>query len=103
MPGPGGADCRAPLEAGKRTRVCLELTQSMQGVEERTWRTESNLDPSHTCSCAMPKQPSLANTTLRTSTDEAVHVARAQRPTFTVGTTQEVRRHLPVAAPVPDA
>ena len=30
MPGPGVADCRAPLEAGKRTRVCLEPTLSMQ-------------------------------------------------------------------------
>ena len=103
MPGSGGADCRAPLEAGKRTRVWLELTQSLQGVKERTWWTASNLDPSPTCTCGMPKQPSHANTTLRTTTDEAAHVARAQRPTFTVGTTREVHRHRPVAVPVPDA
>ena len=103
MPGPGGAGRRAPLEAGKRARACLELTLEMQGAEERTWRTISNLDPSPTCTCGMPKQPSHANTTLRTTTDEAAHVARAQMPTFTVGTTREVRRHRPVAVPVPDA
>ena len=56
MPGPGGADRRAPIEAGKRTRVWLELTQSLQGVKERTWLTASNLDPSPTHSCAMQKQ-----------------------------------------------